>query len=109
MNKGKFFLWWRLVALLIVVIGAIAGLLFDKELEGAITILAGAVIYIIPFFIGKSVYECPECKAQFDIPKCELILKTSRRAGAALLTCPKCKKTNFCFKKLVFKFDDEKN
>lgn len=107
MNKTKGY-YLRLCAnigLLIILIGAVIALLFKRELEGAIVLLIGVVINIVPCLIGKSVYVCPKCKAEFAETDDKVVLNTSHKGffQRALLTCPKCKKTNFMKKKLVSK------
>lgn len=103
--KDNFLQWLRVVGFLIITFGAVLTITLsaDKEPIGVIVILIGVLIKTIPYFIGKKVYVCPKCKVQFKIPKNEITLITSHRKGAAILTCPKCKKTNLCLMKLVLK------
>ena len=102
--KGYYLRLWKNIGLIIIVLGAIIAFLFKQEYIGAIITLTGIVINVIPYMIGKLVYICPKCKTQFRKTSDKIILRTSTRATHwAFLTCPKCKKTNFCKTKLVSK------
>lgn len=96
----------RVVGILIVIAGVFAKeyLPADKNYIASILIIVGVIINVISFSSMKMVYVCPECRAQFDMPKGEITLTTGKRSSlfrASLLTCPKCKKTNLCMGRRV--------
>ncbi len=103
-TKGYYLRLWKNIGFIVIGLGAIIAFLFNEECFGVIITLIGIVINIIPYMIGNLVYICPKCKTQFRKTSDKIVLKTSSRATCwALLTCPKCKKTNFCKTKLVSK------
>lgn len=111
MNRKSFNLlpWISGISFIIFILGgALVLVSSDKITLGALIFLLGVLIYIVPYLIEKHVYVCPKCNAQFQIPKKEITL-ISRSGNSAILTCPKCKKTNICFKKLVFKRNSKHN
>lgn len=103
-EKGYYLRLWKNIGFIVMTLGAVIAFFSDEEYVGVIIILIGIVMNIVPYLIGKLVYICPECQTQFGKTSDKIILKTSNRvAHRALLTCPKCKKTNFCKTKLVSK------
>lgn len=88
---------------ILIFLGVIIALLFNKEYIGAIITLIGFVIGTIPYFLGGMVYVCPKCKTQFSKTNDKIVLTSGGAKHWTLLTCPKCKKTGFCRRKLVSK------
>lgn len=113
MKKDKLLMLMRFVGIVVVIIGAFvgAGLPEDKEYISLMLIVIGIAINVAATFPTKTVYLCPMCKTQFDMPKGEIVLTTGRhrnRLKAALLTCPNCQQTNWCMGTRVAK-EKEKN
>ena len=103
-TKGYYLRICKNIGLLIIIIGVIATVMTEKEMTGLAIILIGLILNILPHIIGKLVYVCPKCKAEFRKTNDKIVLKTfCGSCGLALLTCPKCKKTNFMKMKLVSK------
>lgn len=103
-TKGYYLRLWKNIGFIVIVLGAIIAFLCNEEYVGVIITLIGIVINIVPYMIGKVVYVCPKCKTLFRKTTDKIVLTTSNGATHwALLTCPKCKKTNFCKTKLVSK------
>lgn len=103
-TKGYYLRLWKNIGFIGIFLGVIIAFLFNEEYIGVIIALIGVVISVVPYMIGKLVYICPKCKAQFRKTSDKIVLKTSSWSTHwALLTCPKCKRTNFCKTKLVSK------
>lgn len=103
-TKRYYLRLWKNIGSIVIVLGAIIAFLFNEEYVGAIITLIGILINIFSCLMGRLVYICPECKTQFGKTKDKITLQTSRwTTHRALLTCPKCKKTNWCKTKLVSK------
>lgn len=112
-SKDKFLMILRFAGIIIVIIGAFVGewLADDKKYISLTLIVIGIVTNFAATFPTKTVYLCPMCKTQFDMPKGEIVLTTGgyrNRLKSALLTCPNCQRTNWCIGTRVAKVKEKK-
>jgi len=101
-TKGRYLRIWSKIGVLFVIGGSVISVLTKNEMIALIAVI-GIGISVVTSLMGKSVYVCPECKTEFRKINDKFYLKTYSISGMALLTCPKCKKTNFMRRKLVSK------
>lgn len=114
MNKDKLLMLLRFLGIAVFIIGAFARewLPDDKEYISLMLMVIGIATNLSAVFQTKIVYVCPVCKTQFNKPKGEIVLTAGTRRSAlkaSLLTCPCCKKTNFCMGKRVAKEKEKEN
>lgn len=112
MKKDRLLMLMRIVGIIVVIIGVFLKewLPDDKEYMSLVLILIGIAINVASASQTKIVYVCPLCKTQFDMPKGKFVLTTGGHRNvnkAALLTCPCCKKTNWCTGKRIAKEEEK--
>ncbi|MBO5409158.1 MAG: hypothetical protein J6A61_07180 [Clostridia bacterium] len=110
MKKGDYLRLWQNIGIVLGVIGFLIFFILKREVLGPVIVVIGAVISIIPGFFGKYVYICPQCQTKFREIDDKIVVQSNfHLKGFALLTCPKCKKTNFMRLKLISKEEFHKS
>ena len=87
---------WHIIGLCLVVAEVILDALQKESRNGWIVLCVGVVICVLtnPY---KRNFVCPECGTIFD----DVDIVNIRLGGRILVTCPNCKKTNFCRVKYI--------
>ena len=107
-KNNYFYRVLHIIGLLVCVVGFILVILQKESRYGWFAVIIGALIAVFanPY---KTVYICPKCGTKFE-SKDKIVLTTSLNSAIkrSLVTCPKCKKTNFCRSKSVCNDGDYK-